>query len=55
MSSNDAKWVMGTIILLAGLAVGFLSAQLQGVEDSVNKQIDALIEELNEAPAAGAA
>ena len=48
MSSNDAKWVIGTIIVLTGLGVGFLSAQLQGVEDSVNKKIDALIDDLND-------
>ena len=48
MSSDDAKWVIGTILVLASLGVAFLSAQLQGVEESVSNRIDALIDDLND-------
>ncbi len=41
--SNDAKWIIGSMIVLGGLITGLISAQIAGV----NTRIDDLQTELN--------
>ena len=47
--SNDAKWTIGTMIVLGGLITGLISAQIAGVNtriDDLNGRIDDLRNEL---------
>ena len=41
--SSDTKWIIGTVVVLAGL----LSAQIAGVNTSLNRRIDDLNASMN--------
>ena len=41
--TNDTKWIIGAVVVLAGL----LSAQIAGVNNAVNARIDDLRDDIN--------
>ena len=41
--TNDTRWIIGTVVVLAGL----LSAQIAGVNNAVNARIDDLLDDVN--------